>query len=122
MNILVKLLLLAILACFPASSMAQEAGTGLICDTADELREVIRLANESRNFEASVEKVNNGTNACAVAAVAFFRGDTVATVQTPDGKRDIVEIVVIGVILPQGFHPTTPLKQYTLFKAVGEDA
>lgn len=121
MNLLVKLLLLAILATFPVSGMAQEVGQGLICDTEAQLREVARLAAETRNLEASIAKVNGSENLCGVVPVAYLMGDRVATIDTMDGKRDIVRIIVIGVLTPEGMMHVPPLPQYTLFKAKGED-
>jgi len=40
-----------------------------------------------------------------------------AAIRTADGLRDIVEIVIVGVVMPYGIHPSQPLKQYTLFEA-----
>lgn len=120
MNFLVRLLLWCILLTFPAVSMAQEVGQGLLCDTEAQMRDLIKLANESHDFGASLEKVNNGGNACGVAAVAFIRGETLGEIRTPEGVRDIVKVTVIGVVMPQGLVPVPPMEQVTLFAKQGE--
>ena len=124
MNVLCKLLLLAVLATFPVAAMAQEpqVGHGLICDTPDQLKQIVEHTAASRNFEASVEKVNAGTHACGMAQIAYLQGETVGQLRTAEGLRDIVQIMVIAVVLPQGMHPVLPpLVQYTLVAAKGED-
>lgn len=102
---------------FPLGAQAQEpeAGVGLICDTPDQLKEIVELATVSRNFEASVEKVNNGSNACGVAQVLYLKGEKVGQVRSPDGLRDIVKIIIVGLVTPQGVMPVPPLVQYTMF-------
>jgi len=124
LDIAVRVTALLFLLSFPSHGMAQEpeAGFGLVCDKPDQLREIVTLANESRNFEASVEKVNNGTNACGMAQVVFLEHEAHGTLDTPEGKRDIVRITVIGVVMPHGVIPVTPLEQYTLFAKPGVDA
>lgn len=121
MNFLCRLLLWTILCTFPAVAMAQETGQGLVCDTQKNIEDIVALANESRNFQASLEKVNNGGSACGVIPVVFIRHETVATVRTADGLRDIVRITVIGLVMQYGVQRIAPLEQFTLFKAKGEE-
>src|SRR3990167_596511 len=121
MNLLYRLLLWTILCSFPATAMAQETGQGLACDTRKQIEDIVALANESRNFQASLKKVNNGGSACGVIPVVFIRRETVATVRTSDGLRDIVRITVIGLIMQYGMQMVAPLEQFTLFKAKGEE-
>lgn len=111
----------------PAAAYAQEVeiGTGIICDTAVQLEEVVKTATETRSLGVSMERVNAAaggtTPACAVASVAFVRGETVKQISTPDGLRDIVQIYVVGAVLgPGSVRPVQPLPQFTLFKAKGE--
>lgn len=104
-----------------ATARPAELGTGLICDTQKQIEDVVALASESRNFPASLEKVNNGANVCGVAPVVYIRHETVATIRTPDGRRDIVRITVVGLVMPYGVQQVSPLEQFTLFAVKGED-
>lgn len=110
--------LLATMLAYPA--LAQEAGTGIICDEQWQVEKYAKLVTvESRNIEA-LEEVNGGTNACAIVQVVYMRGPTVSQVQNPQGVFDVVEIVVIGANLGVGFRPVPPFKQFTLFKMEGQ--
>src|SRR5688572_26393514 len=82
-----------------------QVGHGLICDTPDQLRQIVEATDSSHDFNASVAKVNAGTNACGMAQIAFIRGNTVGQVRTAEGLRDIAEIQVVGVVMPMGIHP-----------------
>lgn len=134
-NALTRVALWLLVAAFPMGAVAQQSpepviGTGLLCDTAAQVEEVVALSTQTRNFAASVAAVNakasGETNACAVASVAYIRGETVKTaIRTPDGPRDIVKITVVGAVLgvEQGVgivRPVPPQDQYTLFTSKGE--
>src|SRR3990167_2222147 len=104
-------------------------GTGVICDTSTQLEEVISLTNKSRDFYTSMEQVNakaeGDINVCSVSAIAYTRGETIKTLYTIDGPRDLVKITVVG--LPVGqmgdviiIQPMPPLVQYTVFASEGE--
>jgi hypothetical protein len=76
LDICVRVTAFVFLACFPVAAMAQVAGTGPICDTAEQLEKVVSYATESRNFEASLQRVNaeqKQESACAVAAAWVVR-------------------------------------------------
>ena len=115
---------LLLLSFFAHGAQAQElrTGHGFICDTEAQLREIVRLTKESRNFEASAEKVNNGTDACGFATIVFFKGETVGGVWTSEGRSDIVKITIIANLRWYGAEFVAPLVQFTLLKAEGEDA
>lgn len=123
MNLLVRLLLLAILLSFrPVTVQAQETetGTGLLCDTAEQVEQTIKLYDSIGSH--AIERVNieaNNPVACAVSSVAFVRNKTVKTVGNRQGTFDIVEIVILGALTPVGIQPVNPTVQYTTFKAKG---
>ena len=79
LQILLRIAALAFFASFPLAAVAEVAGTGPICDRADQLEKLVGYATESRNFEASLQRVNaeqkQEANACALAAVIFFEGE-----------------------------------------------
>src|SRR3990167_4118843 len=85
------ILAVSIIGAFKVKAQEQEVGTGLICDTPKQIESVVALANASRDLAASVEQVNvkEGTDppACAVAQVAYIRGEKVGQVRTSDGLR-----------------------------------
>jgi hypothetical protein len=126
-HIIGKVALALILACFLfRGTQAQEVGVVLICDTQKQVEDVVALANQSKDINASIEKVNveAGTtpSACGIGNLAYVKGDTVGTVQTPGGRHDIVKVMVVAVQTQLGFvHVIPPLEQFSLFKTKGED-
>lgn len=111
----------AIVVCFLAwPALAQEAGTGIICDEQEQVEKYAKLATDQNHNAEVLNEVNGDTNACAIVQVVYLRGPTVSQVQNPQGEFDVVEITVIGANLGQGFLPTPPFKQFTLFKKEGQ--
>jgi hypothetical protein len=97
------------------SAGAQEIGTGLICDTKEQIESYITSFEENHDAVASLEAVNNGQTppACGVVTIGFFRIDT----GTPHGESDIVQILIIAVHNGQGFVRVPPMTQFTVFKS-----
>ena len=121
----IAVLLLA-LASFSTSASAQnvEVGTGLICDTAEQVEEVAKLSNEGVGNQVAVEQVNAraASNACGVLAVAYIKGEKGATIRTKNGNAAIYQVLVVAVNLGAGWIQGQPLLQYTLFLTKEEDA
>jgi hypothetical protein len=128
MRYLHQALLTIVIAAFAHTAQAQEPtlGTGLICDTRDQLESVVALANETEDYKASIERVNalagSTAPACAVAQVAYLRLHAVGQTRTSDGLQDLVQIAVVGIVVANEFRRVAqPVLQFTLFKAEGSD-
>ena len=123
LQILIRITALAFFASFPVAGMAQVAGTGPICDRADQLEKLVGYATESRNFEASLQRVNaeqkQEANACAVAAVVYFEGERGKILDTPDGQRQITKITVVAFIVGGMAMRVPPTEQFTLMAVKG---
>ena len=116
--------LLILVVALPA--MAQEIGTGLLCNTQAQVEKVVALTQETHSLQATLAVVNAETpdekNVCGVATVAYIKGKTVkAGVRSIDGVRDIVEITVVGYVVNGLVVFLPPTIQYTLFASKGED-
>jgi len=122
LNLLAKVaLVLCFLGIQQATAQDIEIGTGLLCDTAQQVERYVVLTDQNPataltavNVEAKKE------NACAPGSVAYRRGRTVKTLTTKHGTYDIVEITVIAGVSQAGMMAITPTVQYTLFPAKGE--
>ena len=123
MNTVFRLLLLAFVFTFrPASAQEVVVGTGVVCDTAEQIKAVVTESFQTRALEPALQVVNGDTMACGLATVAYIRGATVGTIQTPDGLADIVAIMVVGGRAADGqFHAVRPVPQFTIFAAKGRD-
>lgn len=138
MNIICKLLIALLLLSFPAAAEAQgevQSGTGLVCDTAEQVERYVSLISETRNPHESLTLVNaeapGEKNVCAVIAVVFTTVRIVKEVRTPEGAMDLAEIRWVGIPIGQVIGPEgavvmvqplpEPVVQYTLFRKKGED-
>lgn len=123
MNLLIRLLLVAIAVTFPVAVVAQdvEVGTGLICDTQAQVERFVSDFNG--NPDAAITAINGESpNACGVVSVAFVRGQEVSTVRNAQGTFKVTEILVVGVVTPMGFQAVPPLPQFTIFLTKEENA
>lgn len=100
---------------FVRGAFAQDIQTakGVVCDTKEQIEKFASL-------EATPDALNainqeGKTNSCGFLAVAFIRGENVGETTIPQGRADIVEIVVVGVSTPQGWIRVAPSVQYVLF-------
>lgn len=100
-------------------------GEGLVCDTAEQVEQFMKLPHSDQlQVGASLEKINAGLGkpACAIVTVRFERGKVVKRITDPadNSEVEITEINVVGFMygglvmeLP------SPLKQYTPFPVTG---
>ena len=93
------------------TALSDEAviGTGLICDTQEQVERFVSLYEG--DIPDSVKKVNDAEGnprACGVATMAYVRGRTLGTARHNDTAFHIVPILVIGVITEDGVESVTP--------------
>jgi hypothetical protein len=55
-------------------------------------------------------------------ARALPQGPNGRDIRTPESVREIVKIVVIGVVMNGGIGPSVPMERFTLFPKEREDA
>ncbi len=118
------LIALAALAMISLASAQQqtETGTGLLCDTAEQVRLVMALID--RGTDDAIRQVNAETNssACGVFSVAYVLVGEAGAVKHNGETYAIAEIAVIGVMTPQGMRPAAPpLRQFTILKKPGQE-
>ena len=111
--------LLACMLAYPA--LAQERGTGIICDTEAQLRQYAAIAEEPDAIQ-TVNTEAGDESACGMVTVAFFVGDSHGQVRTPLGAFAVTEILVVGAHMPQGWVKIKPLTQFTLFRVKEEES
>lgn len=124
MNLIIKLLLIALLIGFrPAVAQEVEVGTGVVCDTSEQVSAFVKHMNEGKTSEVAVDAINSeAANACGILPVAYIRGDKVGTVRTKSGKADIVSIIIVGVFDGTRWIRAQPIPQFTLFLTKDEEA
>lgn len=125
MNTLTRVVLWGLLFCFPAGANAQqgqhlqkslELGVGLICNSAEQVERYIALQTAQEPPDAAIRLVNDEAqdpNACAVAAVAFVRGDKGKSVQAPGGMMHITPVMILATQTAAGWQRVPPIVQFT---------
>jgi hypothetical protein len=121
MNFLSRLALLALpLLAFPGSpALAQEVelGTGLICDTREQVERFVSLYDgDALSTANSVNAAERNPTACAVKAMAYVRGRQLATARNKDMAFQIVPILVLGVVTEAGVESVKPAKFFSVFE------
>jgi hypothetical protein len=121
MNFLAKILLLVCVLSFlarPTAAQEPQVGSGLLCNTAAQAQKV------ATDGPTAVQQVNAeaGDNACAYAQVLYVRGETVARISSRYGSFEVVAVMVVGGVTPNGFVHIKPTPQFTLFATRDKEA
>jgi len=133
MGILMRVVLWALLLCFPVGANAEqqnrpqanqqesgvEVGVGLICNSEQQVERYLALHGQDQSPEAiiaAIQAVNTEAqdlNACALLMIAFIRGDEGKSVPAPGGLMKITQVVVLATETPDGWRRTVPTIQFT---------
>jgi hypothetical protein len=95
------------------------AGRGVICDTAAQTEQFIRINGES-NPEAALAAVNKDKLACAVMPVVYVRREKVSQLTVNGLLVEITRITVMAAADGHGgWRQVLPNDQFTVFAAAG---
>jgi hypothetical protein len=111
-------LLVAALALSPMTLRADEIrqGSGIICDTIEQIDEFIKADDEGKD---PMLAVNAKIPVCGRGRVAYVKGRKLKEVLSKHGVFEVVEIIVVGVVFNGRLDPVAPFKQITVFLAPG---
>lgn len=124
-NRFVIAVLVVILVLFAASKAraAEEVGTGIFCDTADQVREFAELMNAGQSAISAVLEVNGkASDACGLGIpVIYHKAPGVAgSVELMGRQYEIREILIVGYFTPDGARNKLPAEvQFSLFAPKG---
>lgn len=108
---------LALLLGYSAHAQQVEAGTNLVCDTTAQIERVIALYDG--DMQSAVERVNaeeHDAAACAVFEVAFIRGPELRTARKGNVLFQIVPILIVGVLTPDGIRSVSPAMYFSIIE------
>jgi len=101
----------------PARSGAIETGTGVVCNTRQQVERFIALNNaDPLAAIGAVNAEQNDPTACVVASLAFLRGHDGVTVRKKDAAFQIVRILVVRMVTQDGIRPVVPALYFSLFR------
>jgi hypothetical protein len=106
--------LLSLLLCSPAQATKLEVGSGVFCDTQQQMERFVALfdGDESAAIKAVNAEEHNPT-ACGTATIAYVRGPQIMTTRTKARTFNIVRILVIAVLTETGFQDAVPVAFYS---------
>ena len=90
-------------------------GSGVICDTQDEVTSFVRLMSES-DPSGALQRVNREAStpmACGMATVAFRAGKHLGEVHTDKGTYNIMEIEIVAGSVNGSWQMVPQRTQYT---------
>jgi hypothetical protein len=97
-------------------------GVGMICNTADEATQFLKLRAKGADLRQAMAVVNRQAHeprACGVAAVAYIRDQTIGTQTVNDKLLQIVRINVIAGYNQSGWHRIAGAVQYAVVEQKG---
>jgi len=116
---------LALLAYVPRDSYAQNVrtGTGVWCNTMEQMEDVIRVEQTTGNLPLALAQVNRKDVVCAISAVAYIKDRSLEKIKVKQGVLEIAEVTVIAVENKDGgiFQNIPPRKQVTAFVLTEHD-
>jgi hypothetical protein len=108
---------LSLLLLAPAHAEEVETSTGVICNTQKQMERFVALNDaDPQSAIRAVNAEEHDPAACAVASLAFVRGGNPVTVRRRDATFQIVAILVVGVVTPDGVRGIVPAVYFSLFK------
>jgi hypothetical protein len=98
-------------------------GTGVICDTQEEVTSFVRLMSE-QDPGTALQAVNGKSSspmACGMATVAFHAGKELGEVRTVKGSFNIVEIEIVAGAVDGSWQMVPRRTQFTAVAVKGID-
>jgi len=91
-----------------------ENGVGVVCDSPQQVEQVIKLRND---FKSAVEEINaqNKLRVCETINIAFLVGGIVAEASNDKGTWQIRKILIVGLYLGPIMNSVQPYQKYTAF-------
>jgi len=119
MRYVIMALVLLAFASSQAPADEVETGTGVVCNTAEQV-EAFAAAYNGDSAE-TLQTANVTSNVCGILHVAYIKRETISYFIAKDGPAEIVKIDVVGIDIGMGFLWGDPLEQYTIFLVEGQD-
>jgi hypothetical protein len=107
----------------PAQAEELQVGPTLVCDTQQQVERFVALYDG--DAEAAASSVNDeahDTTACGMATVVFMPGPTLATARSKNTAFQIVEILVIGRVTPNGVQAVEPVRFFSVLEVEEREA
>jgi len=100
-----------------------ETGVALACDTQHQAERFVSLYDgDEENAASAVNAEEHDPTACAMVSVAYLAAPPLTTARVKDATFQIVPILVLGVVTPDGTRQTPPTKLFSIVRVEETDA
>jgi hypothetical protein len=91
-----------------------ENGVGVVCESPQQVEQVIILRTDFKSAVAEINAQNN-SRVCEILNVAFLVGGIVAEASNDKGTWQIRKILIVGLYLGRIMNTVQPYQKYTAF-------
>jgi hypothetical protein len=132
-DLLLRLIFVLVLIGFPAAAIAQEpdrdasteVGSGIVCDSAQQIERYVALKAAGAQPAQAIQLVNaeaKNPHACGLVVAAFIPGAQVGNLEVTGGTLRVMEITIVAAANRAGWNSVPATTQYTAVFVRSEDA
>jgi hypothetical protein len=99
----------------PARANEIQVGTGPVCDTQQQAERFAALYDgDAQTAVSTINAEEHNETACGIVTMAYMPGPPLATARQWNMTFQIVEVLVVGVVTPEGIHAVEPVRLYSV--------
>jgi hypothetical protein len=104
----------------PARADDLQVGTGLVCDTQQQVERFVTVYDgDAQTAVSTVNGEEHDPNACVIVAMIYVQGPPLATATHQDKMFHIVPVLVLGVLTPEGVQAIEPAQFFSALEVEG---
>ena len=108
---------------FPARADEMQVGTALVCDTRQQVERFVALYDGDAETAAStVNSEEHNATACGMATLVYIPGPPLATARNKNATFQIVQILVVGLMTPDGVKAVEPAHFFSVLEVEEREA
>jgi hypothetical protein len=93
----------------PARADEIQVGTGLVCDTQQQVERFVSLYDgDPESTVSTVNAEEHNPTACGLVTMAYVPGPPLATARKKNLTFHIVQVIVVGLVTSEGVHAVKP--------------
>jgi hypothetical protein len=97
-------------------------GTGLVCDTQQQVERFVSLYDgDAETAVSTVNAEQHDPNACVIATMVYVPGDPLATAMHKYKTYQIVPVLVVGIVTEDGVQAVKPARFFSAVEVEGQD-
>ena len=99
----------------PARADEIQVGTGPVCDTQQQAERFATLYDgDAQTAVSTINAEEHNETACGIVTMAYMPGPPLATARQWNMTFKIVEVLVVGIVTPEGIQAVEPVRLYSV--------